>query len=109
MPRFNGAHLNVNESETLMSESYMSQRSDDQNIKDMAKVLRETIKRRRDLRRSKIEKRYRQDMQRLEVSLVTNLDVIASRMWVGRELEHVTRFFAYCAVALSSIENVSKL
>ncbi|KAL8995691.1 MAG: hypothetical protein Q9169_004624 [Polycauliona sp. 2 TL-2023] len=66
-----------------MGDSHGSQGSDDQIVKDMARALKESTKRRRIARRGKIEKDYDDEMGQLEASVTANLNDISNRAYVG--------------------------
>ncbi|KAL9006972.1 MAG: hypothetical protein Q9188_000260 [Gyalolechia gomerana] len=61
------------------NEPHGSQGSDDHTVKNMADALKKSTKKRRDARRSKIEKEYGLEMERLQTSAIANLRSIASR------------------------------
>ncbi|KAL8807495.1 MAG: hypothetical protein Q9182_000660 [Xanthomendoza sp. 2 TL-2023] len=56
-----------------------SQGSDDQSVENMAKALKESTKRRRSARRSKIEKDYHLEMKKLETSVTASLNNILDK------------------------------
>ncbi|KAL8737481.1 MAG: hypothetical protein Q9181_001641 [Wetmoreana brouardii] len=57
-----------------------SQGSDDQSVRDMAKALKESTKRRRDTRRRKIENDYQVEMELLEASFSTKVAHVTGRL-----------------------------
>ncbi|KAL8829894.1 MAG: hypothetical protein Q9170_005979 [Blastenia crenularia] len=56
-----------------------SQGTDDHLVKDMANALKQSTKKRKDARRSKIEKDYRDEMEQLRKSTIARLNCIASQ------------------------------
>ncbi|KAI4244499.1 MAG: hypothetical protein L6R40_002966 [Gallowayella cf. fulva] len=67
------------ENEATTDDVRGSQGSDDQSVSNMAKALKESSRRRRKARRSKIEKEYRHEMEQLEISVAANLNDISSK------------------------------